>query len=251
VTTSFYLPLELIRNGQFSLPEEEARHAFKVLRMRRGEEIILIDGEGGWYRAVIGEMDKNSIMGTVLESRREVGEPPWLLTIGMALVKNRARFETFLEKSVELGAARIVPLVTERTEKETLRGRRAESILVSAMKQCGRSRLTRLEMPLPLNDFLREEKFDLSLCCHESMAPDRGIMGVLRSAPGAKSVAILIGPEGGFTDQEIEEAARSGYEIVSLGARRLRAETAAIAAAAAVSLTLGDRGAPILGPRSE
>ena len=239
MTTSFYLPPERIRNGRFSLPEEEARHAVKVLRMQAGDEVILVDGEGGWYRGLILEVDRRSVEGTVLKSMREVGEPSWRLTIGMALVKNRARFETFLEKAVELGAFRIAPIITDRTEKDNFREERAENILISAMKQCGRSRLTRLEMSRPLHAFLEEERFDLSLCCHESAAPDREIMNVLRSASPVETVAVLIGPEGGFTDQEIEAAARYGYEIVSLGIRRLRAETAAITAAAAISLSLG------------
>ncbi|MEX0746539.1 MAG: RsmE family RNA methyltransferase [Rhodothermales bacterium] len=239
MTSSFYLPPEMIREGRFSLPEEEARHATKVLRMHPGDKIVLVDGEGGWYRAVIEGVDRHSVTGTVLDSRRDVGEPKWRLTIGMALVKNRARFETFLEKAVELGAYSIIPLTTDRTEKESVRGQRAENILISAMKQCGRSRLTRLETPRSLDDFLRRERFDLCLCCHEGAAPDRGVIDVLRSSPPAESVAILIGPEGGFTDSEIESAVRSGYEIVTLGARRLRAETAGIAAAAAVSLSLG------------
>lgn len=237
MTTSFYVPSERISGTRFSLSDEEARHASRVLRLAPGDEIVLVDGAGGWYGAVIDYTDKRSVGGHILETRREVGEPDYELTIAMALVKNRNRFETFLEKAVELGVSRVVPLITSRTEKEGFREQRAEGILVAAMKQSGRSRLTSLESPVALSQFLDREGADLGFCCHERAGGDSGILARLRSREGARKITVLVGPEGGFTDEEVVLADHAGYTTVSLGSRRLRAETAAIAAAAAVSLS--------------
>ncbi|HET6568072.1 MAG TPA: RsmE family RNA methyltransferase [Rhodothermales bacterium] len=236
MTTSYYVPPENVRGNVLLLPEEEAHHAARVLRARPGDEIVAVDGQGGWYRAEVDQADKRSVSARIVERRSGVGEPPYELTIGLAVLKNPGRFETFLEKAVELGVRRVVPLVTERTEKARIKESRASNILVAAMKQCGRSRLVALDDPRPLADFLGRCADGLRLICHEQTEPEHAIARQLEQRLSAATMSVLVGPEGGFSDAEIRQAAEAGFVPVSLGPRRLRAETAALAAAAAVML---------------
>lgn len=240
MTTNFYIPRDHVDGDRVTLPEDEARHASKVLRKRPGDEIVAVDGVGGWYRIVLDHLDKRTAGGRVVERRSGIGEPPFDLTLAVAVVKHRSRFETFLEKAAELGVTTITPVVTHRTERERVREQRSENVLISAMKQCGRSRLPRLTDPVLFGEFLRADRanhaFDVKLICHEGARGESALANVLASGRRVKSVSVLVGPEGGFTDDEITQAVERGYRPVSLGPRRLRAETAAIVASAAVML---------------
>lgn len=249
MTTNFYAPPDHIRGSRITLPEDEARHASRVLRAAVGDEIIVVDGAAGWYRVEIDHIDRLSVEGHIVERRREVGEPPYELVLGFGLIKNRGRMETLLEKSVELGASVLAPLVTARTERERIREERLESKLISAMKQCGRSRLPELLEPVALADFLNAHSDgrrpdDLLLICHEAAPAGRHLLAAIRANPDPRRVVVTVGPEGGFSDEEVEHALRAGFEAVSLGCRRLRAETAGIAAAAALMLACEIEGAP-------
>lgn len=235
-TTAFYAPPDSVRGDTLVLPADEAHHAARVLRHGPGDEITVVDGAGGWYRVRLEAVSPNAAHGTVLERRAGRGEPPYELTVGLALLKQRGRYETFLEKAVELGVRRIVPLLTRRTEKPKLRQARAEGILVAAMKQCGRSRLPDLLDPTPLDEVSARVAADLTLVCHEATDPEASLAKAVSRHSDARRITVLVGPEGGFTDDEVAAAAASGAEVVSLGRRRLRAETAALAAAAGVML---------------
>lgn len=216
------------------LPEEEAHHAARVLRVSAGDEIVVVDGMGGWHRVVVDHVDRRSVAGHVVERRQGVGEPPYELTIALGLLKQRSRFEVFLEKAVELGVHEVVPLVTERTERERVKETRLQNILVAAMKQSLRSRLVELHEPTPLDELLALPAGTAGLICHEAVEPEASIRRALERSAEAMRLRVLVGPEGGFTDGEVEQARRSGYEVVSLGPRRLRAETAALTVAAIV-----------------
>lgn len=239
MTTFFYAPPSSRQGNRITLPEEEARHATRVLRKKPGDEILVVDGEGGWFRTRLEEVGKNAVVGEIVEQRRDVGEPGYRLTVGMALLKNTGRFETFLEKAVELGVAAVVPLVTARTEKARLKKARAENILVAAMKQSERSRLVRLEEPTDVRVWLAEKagRDDAqALICHEATASEQSIYRALAGRPDAPRIEVLVGPEGGFSEDEVAAAEKAGFAPVSLGPRRLRAETAALTATAAVML---------------
>ncbi len=237
MTTSFYAPPSAIReDGYVVLPDDEAAHAARVLRKRPGDEIVVVDGEGGWYRVRLDHVDRRSAAGVILEACREAGEPAYVLSIGLALLKNRGRFETFLEKAVELGVGEVIPLKTHRTEGAHLKMQRAGKVIVAAMKQCGRSRLARLAEPQPLARVLHGDPVDLAFIAHEQTAPEHNLAAALTRSPAARRIRILIGPEGGFTGEEIAEAQQAGYAPVSLGPRRLRAETAALVAASTVMM---------------
>lgn len=241
MTTTFYVPPERITGDRLKLPEEEARHASKVLRAVSGDVVVVVDGEGGWYRVQLDHVDRSVAAGHVIERRSEVGETGYDLTIAVGIIKQRARFEVLLEKAAELGASAVVPLITDRTEKDHIRHGRLESKLVAAMKQCGRSRLVKLRKPMAYEEYLMEAAPDLALCCHEAARPEDHLLRVLRTADLRPEVALLVGPEGGLSEDEIDRAGERGWRIVSLGPRRLRTETAAIAAAAGVSLAYDAR----------
>ncbi len=237
VTTTFFAPIDRIHGDRLSLPEDEAHHAARVLRAREGDEVVVVDGEGGWYRVRLDHVDRRSAGGWILDRRREVGEPSYHLTLAVGLLKQRARFELLLEKAAELGVSELVPIITAHTERETVRPNRLRGKLIAAMKQCGRSRLVRLREPVAFSDYLDEARADLKLCCHEAMRASKGLVDALRAAAEPSSTSVLIGPEGGFSEEEVEQARSKGWKVVSLGPRRLRTETAAIAAAAAITLT--------------
>ncbi len=225
----FYVPPTAFLSGsELILPSSEAVHAVRVLRLRAGDEIIVVNGKGLAARVRLTHADKGDVRGDVLSLEKDLGESNVQLTIGLSLLKQRARFETFLEKAVELGAYAVQPLVTERTEVAAWRHARAHNIMVGAMKQCQRSRLPQLHEPKKFEDVLTPH----SLVAHAQA--DVFIMDLLWPLPPA--LQILIGPEGGFSDAEIALALKMQSALVRLGPRRLRAETAAIAACAAVML---------------
>ena len=229
MTTTFYAPPSAFRNGYVTLPESEARHAAGVLRRGGGEEIVVVDGEGGWHRVQLDKARKESTSGQVIDTRQDVGETPGELTVGLALLKNKNRFETFLEKATELGADRVVPLQTRRTEKKGLRRDRAERLLVAALKQCGRSRLPELTDVLPLRDAVRSCGGSQPILCHEDAPTGQSLTQVLKESD-APSISLWLGPEGGFSDDEVTWAEEENLTLARLGPRRLRAETAAIVA---------------------
>lgn len=229
MTTNFYAPPSALRGGHVTLPEDEAHHARSVLRVRPGDEMTVVDGQGGWHRVRVDHSTEGQVVGSILETRRGVGEPTVHVTVGMALLKKRRRFETFVEKAVELGVRHIVPLRTAHTERDTLRRERVRNVMIAAVKQCRRSWLPSLEPPQPLGALLEAATAEARFVCH---GVDEGtpLSAALSGRDGKPSVLVLVGPEGGFSEGEVEKAIDAGCRPVSLGERRLRAETAGIVA---------------------
>lgn len=244
MTTTFYTPPDCFEGERAILPDDEARHAVKVLRKQVGDELIAVDGEGGWYRIRLEQVGQRRAAGTVLETRRGVGEPAYELVLGIGLIKSRNRFETFVEKAVELGVHSIIPLHTARTEKEGVKAERTRNIMVAAMKQCGRSRLPALSEPTALPTVLEAATAHTTLVAHEQTGAAASVRGALAEVPPTARLLGLIGPEGGFTKEEVTMAEQAGGTAVSLGPRRLRAETAGIAAAVAVQQAMAGRASP-------
>lgn len=235
LTTTFFAPPSHVKGDRLTLPTDEALHALRVLRHRVGDVVHVVDGEGGWYSVRLDVITAQSALGTILESRRNVGEPAFDLTLAFGLVKSQSRLETFVEKAVELGVNRLIPLETARTERSRLRTDRLERIAVAAMKQCGRSRLIEVESSISFDRFVAASQSGARLLCHELSSHDNSLSTALNGTDDDR-LTIAIGPEGGFTEAEVEAASTSGFRIVHLGNRRLRAETAGIAAATAVML---------------
>ena len=223
-------------DGVVVLSEDESRHATRVLRLGPGDAIVVVDGEGMTHRVSLDDVGGKRVRGTILSSEQDAGEPRRSLHIGLAVLHQAARWETFLEKAVELGCTRITPLITKRTQHSRMKERRLRNIMVSALKQSERSRLPILDEPTPLDRVLGEEA-GMRAICHEAV-PDGERLAVWmqqQDPDGTEDCIVLIGPEGGFTDAEVQQAASAGWTPVWMGSRRLRAETAAMVAAAVLS----------------
>lgn len=221
----FYAPGAAV--GLPELPEEEAAHCFRVMRKKRGDEIALLDGKGGRYRAEIKEISKRGCSFSVLE--KSVDNPPqFKIGIAIAPTKNASRFEWFLEKATELGVDRIFPIVCRRSERRKWKAERWERILIAAMKQSGRSFLPHLEEQLKFEQALLQNTNSPQRYIAHCEGPLKTNLEKLAKA-GLESV-VFIGPEGDFHPDEIALALKSDFEEVSLGETRLRTETAGIAA---------------------
>jgi 16S rRNA (uracil1498-N3)-methyltransferase len=206
--------------------------------MTVGDSLTIVDGEGGWFEAVLESVNGSRAEARITSRQASVGEPGFDLTIAIGLQKSRNRFEVFLEKAVELGVGVVIPLVTERSEETRVNRRRAEAVLLAAMKQSGRSVLPKIT---PSKTF--ESIFHGAtqvFVCHEGPAAETSLVEALAHV-SEEAVTLAIGPEGGFTEAEIQVAKAAGAEVVSLGNRRLRTETAGIAAAALVAAHIPNR----------
>lgn len=241
MTNSFYVPPSGFRGNEVTFPDDEARHAVSVLRHAVGDVVRVVDGEGRAVLVRLTRADRNGAAGTVEREDNQVREAALRVTLGIGLLKQRARFETLLEKATELGVQEIVPIQSERTERERLRLDRAESILISAMKQSHRSYRPRLLAPMDVGAFVEQSAFDARFVCHEAAGGSND--GLVHIESQGK-VAVLVGPEGGFTEEEVLLALNAGFHALNLGPRRLRAETAAMAVLSA--LFLGAEASPIL-----
>lgn len=230
----FYVPQ--IEGELVALPEEETRHVVQVLRKKAGEEIMLVDGKGYWYRLQIVEIGKKKCIGRILETLQPEERRSFHLHLAVAPTKNINRFEWFLEKATEFGVDEITPLICHRSERKKLRSDRLEKILVAAMKQSLKAYLPRLNPARPFNELVTEafdgQKFIAYL--------DDNVKGHLKeNYHKGQNVLILIGPEGDFSPEEVAMAKSEGFEGVSLGNSRLRTETAGIAACHIVNLISG------------
>jgi 16S rRNA (uracil1498-N3)-methyltransferase len=234
-----------IQGGQVLLAGAEAHHLQHVMRARPGDEITLFDGSGREFRARIERLSRGEV-GLAILSRAEVDrELPLALTLGAALPKgDRQRW--LVEKCVELGLSRLVPLQTARgvaqpTAAAVARLRRA---VIEASKQCGRTRLMECCQPLPLAGFLQAAPpHALKLMAHSGGIPAAAIPAAAPPPPGAATQSpaawLAVGPEGGFTEDELAAARRAGWQPVDLGPRTLRVETAALLLVSLVALRAG------------
>jgi len=218
------------------LDEDVSRHVVQVLRMKKGDRLNLTDGKGNVLTTFIEDDHKKKCQVTV-ETTRFEKKSPRSVAIGISLLKNANRFEWFLEKATEMGVNEIIPLICERTEKVKFRHDRLQAILVSAMLQSQQCWLPVLHEPIAYELLFRQEevantaqKF-IAHCVEEKKANLTELVN--DSLP---SQIILVGPEGDFTREEIDMAFRHHFVPVALGATRLRAETAGVAAAALICL---------------
>jgi 16S rRNA (uracil1498-N3)-methyltransferase len=210
---------------------EEFRHLSRVVRKKEGERVMLVDGADTSYSAVIRHIDRIHAECEIVETQHRANEPRIDITLAVSLLRNPARFDVLVEKTTELGVRTIAPLLCDHTIPKSDKHARLEKIALSALKQCGRSYLPRIQ-PLTSFDALMEGSADYSLRLipHEKTEQSQFIGSVLQHHTNLKSVLIVIGPEGGFSDREVSLAGEKGFIPISLGPRRLRAETAAISA---------------------
>jgi 16S rRNA (uracil1498-N3)-methyltransferase len=232
---TFYVHRARVGESELTLVGDEHRHLTKVVRAAPGDRISVVDGAGGAYDTVIVSISGTDVRCRIEARHRGRNELPMALTIAPALLKNPARFELIVEKATELGVVTIQPLRTARTIRSAAKAERWSAIALAAMKQSGRCVLPAVHSPLEFGDFLRTAPAGaVKLIPHERASlPLAEVLG----ENTRRETVICTGPEGGFTEAEIGGAVEAGFRPVSLGGRRLRAETAAIAALAAVVLT--------------
>jgi 16S rRNA (uracil1498-N3)-methyltransferase len=224
----------LAQSAQLELDGGPAHYLANVLRLKEGAQLLLFDGHSGEWLAKIVLARKNRMTVQVQERTRESETIPdvWL---AFAPVK-RAQTDWLVEKATELGAARLLPVITQRTVVERVKLERLESIAIEAAEQCGRTRLPEIAEPTPLARLLDRRDSGRTLYFADEGG---GEPPVLAFKPGP--VLILTGPEGGFTDEERAAIRGESDSIaISLGPRILRAETAALAALAAYMTVAGD-----------
>ena len=216
-----------------------ARQLGRVLRLAPGAQIVLFNGDGFDYVIEITEIARNFSEGVVVARQARRGETALALTLYQSSLKND-KFEWVLQKGTELGVARFVPVISARSIVRPAAAllkkyERWHVILREAAEQSGRSRVPTLDEPLAIDDALVLAP-GLRLLPYEAGAGDADTPGLLHAKDGAGEVSLLIGPEGGFETGEIAIARANDWQIVSLGPRILRAETAAIAATALITL---------------
>lgn len=234
-----YTPHSLTVGQSLILEDAAAHYLSKVLRMQPGRELVLFNGRGGEFQAQIADMGKKQVAITIGEFSAGDRESPLQLELAIGVSRGE-RMDWVLQKATELGVTRITPLLTERTEVK-LSGERQDKkvqhwqhILISACEQCQRNILPLLSEPRDLDDWLAQvgaqHKFVLHHRDSSGLPDDTTVV----------SVALLIGPEGGLSDHEIERARIKGFAPLTLGPRVLRTETAPIAAISLVQYRWGD-----------
>lgn len=217
-----------ITGAQARLEGDEARHLAGVMRAKVGDELVLFDGSGAEFLARIARLTKHAVEMDIVERREVNREAERALTLAVALPKGE-RQRWLVEKAVELGVARLIPLETQRgvAEANASALERMRRWVIEASKQCGRNRLMEIASPVAITHLASNADAALRLLAHpggRALAEFRG---------DEASVLIAIGPEGGFAPQEIDELRQGGFQVVGLGPRILRIETAALALAAA------------------
>ena len=226
----FYTPE--IAGDTHVLDESESKHAIRVLRLKKGDTVILIDGVGGWYEARIQDEHPKACLLNITRHVENFKPLPYQLHIAISPTKNLDRFEWFLEKATEIGISQVTPLICKRSERKQLKTDRLERILVSAMKQSLKAYKPILSEAVVMDQFLKKESSGTLSIAH-CYPQDR--MSLQDLEPTGQ-YTILVGPEGDFTEEEVDAALRSGYKPLHLGESRLRTETAGVHICSAISI---------------
>jgi 16S rRNA (uracil1498-N3)-methyltransferase len=243
----FFVPPHSIKEDRVALRGTIVHQIRDVLRMRPGEEIVLLDNSGLAHRTELVTIDRDAVRGRVIEKWKLETEPQTRITLYQGLLKGQ-KFEWVLQKGTEIGIVTFVPMLTARCVVSTVndvsdaRVERWERIVVEAAEQAGRAALPHLSSTTLFAHACQQAgRGGLALIPWED-EHSRGLREALSNVPKSKEINLLIGPEGGFAEEEIAVAQERGVIPVSLGPRILRAETAGLAAASAILYELGDLG---------
>lgn len=228
----FYTPD--ISGNLHTLEVEESRHAAGVLRLRCGDIVHLTDGRGTLYRSQIIDPSPKACSVEVLEIIENYGLRPYRLHVAVAPTKNIDRYEWFLEKATEMGIDRITPILTSHSERKVVKHDRSLKVVLSAVKQSLKAYVPRLDELTPFKELIQEL---IGTDCAKYIAYcDRDIerINLASHVEPQGDYVVLIGPEGDFSPEEVSLAMETGFKPVSLGESRLRTETAALFAVAAI-----------------
>lgn len=221
----FYTPdFELNEGEYYSLNKEESTHCIKVLRLREKDIICLTNGLGRFVFAEISDANPKNCSFVVTEVKEEYGKRDFRIHIAVAPTKNMNRMEWFLEKAVEMGVDKISFFIGEHSERTSIKRERLEKIMISALKQSLKAYMPELEENADYKELIKscESKKFIAYCKPE------GRTSIKESYNKGEDVLILIGPEGDFSENEVELALNNGFQAITLGESRLRTETAAL-----------------------
>ena len=230
----FYTPD--ITPDNYTLNEEESKHCIRVLRLISGDKIILVDGKGGWYEAEISNDSPKHCSVAITKTIKEYGKRNHHLHLAIAATKNMDRLEWFIEKATEIGIDEISILNCINSERSVVKSERVNKVAVAAIKQSLKAYLPKINEMMDFKKFISSTTFFtgqkfIAHCYKDEAKPH---LKTLYKKGG--DVLILIGPEGDFSMEEVKHADSRGYKEISLGASRLRTETAALYACTTINL---------------
>lgn len=234
-----HVAVSLEAGGDVVLPEGAARHVSLVLRLREGAELTLFDGAGTEAAATLAEVGRKRVVARIESVRQGARESPLTVHLGQAISKGE-RMDYAIQKAVELGVAAITPLYVEhgdvrlKGEREARKLAHWQGVATSACEQCGRATIPAIHSPQPLAAWLAERDEKLRLVLHPATDDN------WRKRETADTAALLIGPEGGLSDAEVEAARIAGFQPLTLGPRILRTETAPVVVLTLLQHHFGD-----------
>lgn len=238
---NFYIDKSDITENTAVITGEEAQHISRVLRMKKGDNVTLCDGEGMFYEATLTDFSDKSVIAEITSSRKAETEPEVKLTIFQGVPKN-PKLETIVQKLTEIGAVRIVPVDTKRAVAKLDKAAKVDrlrKIAREAAKQSKRGIVPEVTDSMNFKEAVKEAgKAELSIIAYEEEV-ETSLKKAL-SGKNPKTVSVMIGPEGGFEREEVELAKENGLISVTLGKRILRTETAPLAVSAIVLYELGE-----------
>ena len=240
----YFTEPENIKDGFIEIFSDEAKHILNVMRMEIGDTLTICDGQSNDNLCRICETGKNCLKAKIEETTKSESEPKTKITLYQGLPKSD-KMELIIQKCVEIGVCRIVPVITERAvvkiekgAKEDKKTERWQKIAESAAKQSGRGIIPAVERPMKFKDAIEEAVKNGEAIIPYENEKDRGLKEFVKNSK-AENIGIFIGPEGGFDTKEIEFAVENGVMSVTLGKRILRTETAGIVTSAIVLYELG------------
>ena len=241
----FFVSPSQVQQDKVYFSPEQARQMATVLRLRQGHDVLVLDNTGLCYRVQLGNVTPASAFGEVQETGQADGEPQVRITLFQALLKGQ-KWEYLLQKGTEVGISDFVPTLCQRSVSRYDQAswesklRRWQTILKEAAEQSGRGRLPVLHAPMT-SVMACQSAEGLGVLAYEEER-ETSLREVLASSPTVSHLSLYVGPEGGFTQDEVALARQHGIRVVSLGRRILRAETAGVIASAAILYALGDLG---------
>jgi 16S rRNA (uracil1498-N3)-methyltransferase len=256
--TRLFLPPEKLKSKKILITGEQARYLSLVMRSRPGDRLLLFDGLGFKYECTIISVHKKEVLAELIKKSPHSVESPVSITLVQGLPK-ADKMDLIVQKTTELGVTKIIPVITERSQvRHTDKTERWKKIAQSASQQSGRDKVPEIGDPVTFKDFLEVyitplakgyiediKGIKLDSRIHMIFSEDRKSSNLKQALSGLRSmtdIMIVIGPEGGFTNEEVDAASERGFVPVSLGPRILRTETAPLAAVSIVQYELGDMG---------
>ena len=221
-----------IQGNSGFLDEIESHHCIKVLRLKTGDKVCIVDGKGGYFEGIISIADHRACVIEITKTQTGFGKRNFMIHIAIAPTKNIDRFEWFLEKATEIGIDEITPVVCQRSERKILKEERLEKVISSAMKQSIKAYRPVLHSLTMLEKFIDSQHDGNKFIAH---CMDGERHELIKVKPVGNRFIILIGPEGDFSEKEIKLAIAKEFLPTSLGSGRLRTETAGVVACQVIS----------------